>query len=120
MRWTDGTDVKGVTLFRFEDDETVVIASGQTESAAVDARSSSLYGAMLPDTFTGTTLTFLVSNVQDGTYRALANDSGNISRTVAQGKAYALPEELAPYPWFKIKSGSSEAADRSLTVTKLR
>jgi len=87
-----------------------------TVSNAVETHDYDKGGFILPATFTGTAMTFQVS--RDGTnFVALNNDSGAISKTVAQGKAYALPAEIFAFGWFKFVSGSSEGADRTIGVS---
>lgn len=120
MKWEDGSRFSNAQLIRFDAPVTATIAESGTKTGAIDNRASALCGVILPATFTGTTLTFEVCATEDGTFRALHDDDGAISRTVAQGLAYALPDELATFPWFKIVSGSTEGSERSLTVTRLR
>lgn len=99
--------------------QTVTIANAGTTSDAVDAVDTALYGIILPSAFTGTSLTFTVCDTETGTYQGLYDQYGNaVSMTVAQGRSYTLPTELAPWPFFKIVSGSSEAAQRSITVVR--
>lgn len=94
---------------------TVTIANGETVSTAFDARGFASFGAILPAAFTGTAMTFQVSN-DNTTFTALNNSSGAVSLTVAQAKAYALPADLKPWRYFKLVSGSAEGADRTITV----
>jgi len=99
---------------------TAIIASGQTKSNGVDFVDAAFGGLVLPASFTGTTLTFEVS-ADNTTYQALTDRYGAaISMTVAQGKSYPLPSELAGWPWFKIVSGSTEAVDRTITIVRKR
>lgn len=108
-------------LNRAETPEAVTIANGATESGAIDMRESITAGVQLPAAFTGTALTFLVSATETGTYSPLVDGAGsNISRTIAAGDALLLPNEAAPWPWIKIKAGSSQAAERALTIVRKR
>lgn len=97
----------------------VTIASGATASEAVDADGYAAFGVALPAAFTGTSLAVEVST--DGAaFQALSDDTGTVvSLTVAQGNSYALPVgALAPWPWFRLVSGSAEAAERILNVAR--
>lgn len=95
---------------------TITIANGEATSTAFDARGFATFGIVLPASFTGTSLTFQVSH-DNSTFQALHNTAGNaVSQTVAQGKSYILPAELAPWRYFKVVSGSNEAAARTLVV----
>lgn len=106
-------------LFRGAARQQVVIASSGTASAAVDARDYAMFQLRLPAAFTGTTLTFTTSDAIGGTYQALSDNTGTaVSLTVAQGKDYDLPSALASAHFFKVVSGSSEGAARTLTVLK--
>jgi hypothetical protein len=96
----------------------VAIASGQTASAVIDAKGFSLVGVLLPAAFTGTSLTFQAS--VDGTNFFAVNSTtsgSSLSYTVAQGNYYAIdPTPFYGIRYLKIVSGSSEAANRVLTV----
>lgn len=96
--------------------QTLVIAASGTVSDAFNNTHCVAAAVVLPATFTGTALTFQVS-ADNSTFVALNNDSGAVSITVAQAKAYALPAGLAAFPYFKIVSGSTEGSARSLLVT---
>lgn len=97
-------------------EDSVTIAASGTTSGVVSNRGATATGVILPATFTGTALTFSVSDSSTGTFSGLNNDSGAVSITVAQGKAYALPAALKTFPYFKIISGSTEGSARTITV----
>lgn len=95
----------------------VTILSGQT--AAVDGvglQGKALVAIELPDTFTGTALTF--ESCSDGTnYRAVHDNGTPLSITVAQD-SYSVVD---PSKWFgidmlKVVSGSAEGGDRTLKL----
>lgn len=99
---------------------TVTIANGTQLSTATDFGAARIgIGLIMPATFTGTALTFEVSDSLDGTYTALNNESGSaVSITVAQNKTYSLDSSLKyllPWRYIKAKSGSSEGGTRILT-----
>ena len=100
------------------DFEEVVISSGGATSAAVDLRGTTLTGIYLPATFTGTALTFSASTSLDGTYLPVYDGAGSaISKTVAQGQYIKIsPVDFAGIQYLKIISGSTEGADRTLTL----
>lgn len=95
------------------------IASGGTDSAAIDLAGLTLCGILLPAAFTGTTLSFLVSDALAGTYVPLKSSASGtlLSYTVAQATYAALdPKDFQGVNFLKLKSGSSEGADRALTL----
>lgn len=101
----------------FNPSQPVVIANAGQESAAIDCGGFALCGILLPASFTGTALTFEVSNTIDGTFVALKSTlSGTaLSYTVAQGTYAAIdPKDFQGVRFLKIKSGSTEGADRTL------
>lgn len=76
-------------------------------------------GVQCPASLSSTTMTFTVSDTYAGTYVALVDSAGNaISQTVAASKAWALPAELFAFNFAKLVGGSSEAADRTFTITR--
>ncbi len=96
---------------------TTIIASGQTQSAAIDLTNNTLVGVYIP-TFTGTTMTFQTAPSATGSYVAMVDGAGNaVSKTVASSQYLVLdPNVFAGVRYLKISSGSSEGADRTLTL----
>lgn len=96
---------------------TVTIASGQTVSEAVDLHGYSLLGVVTPAALTGSSMTFQGS-VDGNTYNAIYDTSGNqLSMTVAASRFIAIaPTDLASCRYLKLVSGSSEGADRTITL----
>lgn len=96
----------------------VTLASGGTKTPAIDLQGFTLCGVLFPATFTGTALTFEMS--VDGTtfFPVVATTSGTaLSYTVAQGKYSALdPTPFQGIRYLKLVSGSTEGADRVLTL----
>lgn len=92
------------------------ISSSGTTSSAIATGGRVIFGLVMPGVFTGTSITFTVSH--DGTtYQALYDETNTqVSMTVAASRSYALPDALAAWPYFKIVSGSSEGAARTLYV----
>ena len=99
--------------------ETVTIASSETDSTAIDCGGMVFTGFILPATFTGTAVTFKVSDDNSTFYALKGSDGNDISYTVAQGNAYAVENAVlfAGWRWIKIISGSSEGAERTIKVS---
>lgn len=97
---------------------TVTIASGGTTSDAFVVGGYSFGGVITPAALTSTALSFSVCGSHGGTYVPLTDTAGaTISVTVAASKAVALPPELFGFAYAKVVGGSSEGADRVLTIT---
>ena len=97
---------------------TVAIANGQQESAVIPTGGLSLCGIQLPDTMTGTALTFESATTLTGTYQPIYNSAGQVSYTVAGGRYIAIdPKDFYGVQFLKIKSGSAEGAARSLVCS---
>ena len=97
--------------------ETATIANGGTTSNAIDIRDASVIGIITPAAFTGTAITLSVSTTQAGTYVPLRSTGATaISLTVAVSGAYPLSVNVEPWSWIKLVSGSTEAAQRLISV----
>ena len=95
------------------------IANGQTESAAVKCLGMVPVLISTPASFTGTSITFLVSPTEGGTYSTLYGSDGNaISMTVASSRTYAInPANFEGIMYLKVKSGSAETGAKILTLS---
>lgn len=95
----------------------VTISSGGTTSTVADLSGKALVGMHLPAALTGTAVTFTVDN-GSGTYNTLADGAGaDVSKTVAASKFINLaPSDFAGVNKLKVVSGSSEGADRTITL----
>lgn len=100
--------------------DTATIPSGSATSSAVDARAHALFGIVLPSTFDGTSLTITVSTSETGTFQTLEDQYGSaITLTVEASRSYALPNDVAAWPWFKLVAGSNQTTtDTVITVVK--
>lgn len=101
----------------FNPGRAVVIADGEDTSDVIPLNGFCLCGIITPAALTGSAFTFLVSNTVDGTYVPLkVTTSGTaFSQTVAANGYYALdPNIFQGVAFLKIKSGSTEAAERTL------
>lgn len=106
-------------LGNFNPSLSAVIASSAQISTIIECGGLALCGVLLPATFTGTALTFNAS--VDGTnfFPVHSTTSGTaLSYTVAQGTYCAIdPKDFYGVNYLIIKSGSSEAAARTLIVS---
>lgn len=95
----------------------VTIAPGGTTSTTFDKRGYPIVRLIIPAAFTGTTITFLVS--QDGASFVSLYDRYNsqCSITVSTNRGYELPAELAGWGYFQVVSGSAEGLGRILTLS---
>lgn len=97
---------------------TTTIANTATTSAAISTHGLSLVGIQFPTTFTGTTVTFTMSDAVDGTYVPVYNAAGAVSVTIAQARYYALdPKDFQGIQFLKIVSGSAEGGARTLKLS---
>lgn len=92
------------------------IASGGTTSTSVDARGFSTFGIVMPAQFTGTAISFEVSD-DNATFQALYDASNAlVTVTVTASRSYASPTALDVWPYWKIVSNGAEAADRTIKI----
>ena len=96
--------------------QTIIIALGATESSPVDAQDAVLFSLIMPAALTGTAIHYEGS--ADGGVFVDMYDAFNVqvTQTVAAGRAYDVPAEVSTYPWWRIVSGTAEAAKRSIIV----
>jgi len=103
------------------DYETVTIAESGTVSTAIQLDGVVPIGIIIPAAFTGTAMKFQFSH-DDSTYTALYNTSGSeVSITVGTSRWIGLDkEDFIGAKSFKCVSGSSEAAERTVTIVMMR
>lgn len=95
-----------------------IIANTATETNAIATSGLSLVGILMPAAFTGTALTFEACATVDGTYVPVYNSAGAVSYTVAASQYIAIdPKDFYGIMFLKIKSGSTEAAARTLVCS---
>ncbi len=101
-----------------------VIAAGGTTSTAIQlgniTPTERIIGLIMPAAFTGTSLTFQVSN-DDSTYVDLYDNAGTqVSVTVSTSRAVSFKADhaslLSGWNFIKIISGSTEATARTIIV----
>lgn len=99
--------------------QAVVIKSGDTESAAVDARNYNAFSLIKPAT-TGDAISFEVATNAGGPWTALLSTGTTpVSLTTATtAGTYPVPASVAAFPWFRLVSDTTEGADRTITVVK--
>jgi len=103
---------------KVEVDLSATIASGQTTSGEIDLYGCTLCGLFMPAAFTGTTIKISASPTSGGTFLPVQSSGADYSLTVAASK-YVPIENLsiiAGVRYIKLVSGSSEGADRSITL----
>lgn len=96
-----------------------VIASSGTKTAAIDLGGLVLCGVIFPTTFTGTALTFEVSDAIDGTFVPLKSTvSGTaLSYTIVQASYAAIdPKDFQGVRFLKLVSGSIESGARTIKL----
>lgn len=97
---------------------TVTILSGATTSdeAAMPA-GATLIAVGTPAALTSTALTFTAATVSGGTFKAVYDESTAYSLTVSTSRHVAVkPSVFAGVKFLKVVGGSSEGADRSITL----
>ncbi|MBP3958343.1 hypothetical protein J8F10_24100 [Gemmata sp. G18] len=97
---------------------TATIASGQTTSAEIDLTGADLCGLFMPAAFTGTTIKIQAAPASGGTFVTVQSGGADYALPVAASK-YVPIENLAVVAglrFIKLVSGSSEGADRSITL----
>jgi hypothetical protein len=106
---------------------TTVIASGAAVSAVIDSTWAAGQGLVTPAALDATTkIAFKVCTSQTGAFLPLYDDSNTlveVTVTLNAARAYALPEKLFAWPYFKLwaqASGSdvNQSADRSFTISQ--
>jgi hypothetical protein len=99
---------------------TVTIESSGTTSSARDLNGlGNLVALVTPSALTGTSFTFQAS-VDGTTYNNVYNEGTQYSVTVAASRYVALdPAVFAGAQYVKVVSGSSEAAERTITLVSV-
>lgn len=97
--------------------KTTTISSGQTVSAEIDLGGTTPVALITPAALTGTTVTFQAATTTGGTFNTVMKDGATLSVTVAASRFVVLqPSDFAGVRFLKVVSGSSEGADRTLTL----
>ena len=96
----------------------VTIAEGATTSSAIDLSQSTFTALLIPNGFTGATITFEAS-VDGTTWKAVVDDTGAaVSITATDDRWVALSgavaAKLAPFRSLKLVSASEEEAARTI------
>ena len=95
-----------------------IIAASGTTSAAVELGRQRIVALQTPAALTGTTITFTACLTADGTFLPVYDDAGTAySVTVSTSRhIYVDERKLWAAPFIKLVSGSSEAAERTITL----
>lgn len=105
---------------QFQANETVslTILNGATMSGAFQMAGYAGGVVILPAAFDGTSLTFLVSDSEAGTYVGLykTDDSALVPLTVQKSRAYPLPAELKGAAWVKLVAGAQTGDTAGILV----
>ncbi len=104
-------------------DLTATIASGQTESAALDLNGLELVGFFIPSTFDGTTLSLSTAPAADGIYVAVQDgDGSDFSLTVAASKYVAVSSlgVTAGLQYVKLVAGTTQSTTDTVITLALR
>lgn len=102
----------------FNPGQSVTIAINLQASSAINTGGMSLCGIFMPSAFTGSAITFQASKTLAGTYVDVYNGLGQVSYPAAASQFVAIdPKDFQGIQFLKIKSGSSEAASRTLVCT---
>lgn len=94
----------------------VGIAANGTDSEPIPFQAAAQGGFILPASFEGTSISFKVSH--DGvTYVALYDATNTlVAVTVTQGRAYAFPIALFPFPWIKLVSNAAGGENTAVEI----
>lgn len=110
---SDKDNYQGVIDF-----EPATIASGASESGAIDLNGTSIVGIYTPATMTGTSLSLKAATGEAGTYVQVEDGAGNLLSKTISGAEYVPfnPADTVGVQFVKIVSSGIEGADRSLTL----
>jgi hypothetical protein len=100
------------------------ISTGQTESDAVNIYGTTAVGVIVPAGFTGSSLSFLVTNdlidkVNPPVYVPLYDPSGNLLLVVVAATPYGSrlnPADFFPWSSLKVVSDTPQVADLQLKI----
>lgn len=99
--------------------KTATIASSGTTSGAVDLGGTTLAGLIMPASFTGTSVTFTVSDELAGTYRTVYAEDGVTAASADITAGGYIPLDYGLFMgarFIKIVSNATEAAAREIGV----
>lgn len=97
--------------------QTVTIASGQTDSDAIDLQGHTVVGIRMPSAFTGATITLLEAKATGDTFSPINPSGAGATYPVTVSQTIGIPAPNAACAnQLKIRSSSSEGANRSIVV----
>ncbi len=96
----------------------IIIAESETTSDAIRLKGFGIVGVILPAALTSTSMTFEGSQLSDSGFVPLYNTDGDLlSTAVAASRAVLfVPGDLVGINYAKLVMGSSEDAEREITV----
>lgn len=100
--------------------KTATIASGGTESGALDIGGYSAGMFLLSSEFNTDTMTILVSNTESGTYAEIYTDGSIVAASTFAGvtdKWNEIPAAVMAAGFLKIKTGTATAAIATITFS---
>ena len=99
----------------------VTITSGSTESTVFDMSNKLIAGLIFPASYEGGNVTFLGSDLVDGTFVPVYDSNGAVVIATATASQFVALvgntlQAVANVPFLKIKSGSAVGADRVVKI----
>ena len=90
----------------------LTVASGATVSNEFVAGGFNAFGLIIPSTFDGTGITFEVGYSDVGTmnWMGLYNLATTVTMVVAASRAYKLPDDLKPFPYWRMLTAAQTGA----------
>ena len=99
--------------------DSVTIGAGSTTSDAIDMQGYTLTAIIMPATFTGTSLTFSVSDDGNTFYTMYNTSNTAVTAYVTQGRWYELlPSDFASTRYLKIISSATEGSARTIKLVR--
>lgn len=101
---------------KFED----AVFSAATTSSVVDLERKTMLALLMPQSWTGTAVTFECSDEAAGTFTTLYKEGANVSVAVAADKQVVLaPADFVGVRFVKLVSGSSETGTIKVITREL-
>lgn len=102
--------------------DNVTIPNGTDTSNALDLGDHTLCGVEVPDSMTGTSLSFIVS-IDGISYVPLKKTDGNLVTITINSSASMSainPNDVSPARFVKIKSNANETGDKEIRLISIR
>jgi hypothetical protein len=93
------------------------VVSGQSISPAVDTSGYGNMGLIIPSTFDGGQISFIVSDLSAGTYYSLYDITGTmVVMNVVANRAYDLPGELMAWRFIRLSCTTTQTGDTAFLL----